>query len=198
MKKFILFFLILFPILSHADETLVFMRHAEKPVNGLGQIDCQGFNRSIELPTVLKSKFGKPDLIMASNPSFLKNDHTGRYYYIRPLATIEPTAILFNMPVNLAFGFKNSYGMERFLLSPENQNNKIFISWEHHIAQKIIQDIVKKVSPNELSRIPQWKNTDYDSLYVLTIHYEKNLPQKATFQLEHEHLNHLPKTCENQ
>jgi hypothetical protein len=198
MKKIFLFFIFLLPCFAYADETLIFMRHAEKPQSGLGQLDCQGFNRSIELPTVLKSKFGKPDLIMASNPSFLKNDHTGRYYYIRPLATIEPTAILFNMPINLAFGFKNYYGMERFLLSPENQNNMIFISWEHHFAEKIVKDIFQKTNPSELSNVPNWNNNDYDSLYVIKIHYVDNVPQKADFQLEHEHLNNLPKTCENQ
>ncbi|NNG64566.1 histidine phosphatase family protein, partial [Pseudomonas fragi] len=30
-------------------QTLVFMRHAEKPADGLGQLNCQGLNRAIAL-----------------------------------------------------------------------------------------------------------------------------------------------------
>ena len=43
---------------ARAEETIVFLRHGEKPSGGYGQLTCQGFNRSLALPLVLTSKFG--------------------------------------------------------------------------------------------------------------------------------------------
>ncbi|HKN29694.1 MAG TPA: hypothetical protein VJY34_18125, partial [Roseiarcus sp.] len=43
-----------------AEETIVFVRHGEKPAAGLGQLDCRGLNRSLELPAVINAMFGKP------------------------------------------------------------------------------------------------------------------------------------------
>ncbi len=33
-------------------ETLVFVRHGEKPAQGYGQLNCQGLNRALALPAV--------------------------------------------------------------------------------------------------------------------------------------------------
>ncbi len=49
-------------------ETIVFVRHGEKPAAGLGQLDCQGLNRALALPPVIAA-FGKVDAIFAPNPS---------------------------------------------------------------------------------------------------------------------------------
>ena len=51
-------------------ETIIFLRHDEKPFDGLGQLTCQGLNRVLALPQVLLSKVGKPDYIFAPNPFF--------------------------------------------------------------------------------------------------------------------------------
>src|ERR1039458_9660443 len=42
-------------------ETIVFLRHGEKPPHGLGQLTPQGLNRAIALSTLLPAKYGKPD-----------------------------------------------------------------------------------------------------------------------------------------
>src|SRR5436305_74785 len=107
-KQSILFFsslLMTLPLTSTSEmsdtiETIVIMRHAEKPPGGLGQLTCQGLNRAIALPKVLNSKFGKPDFIFAPNPAVQVNEGggKGKFYYVRPLATIEPTAISYSMP----------------------------------------------------------------------------------------------------
>ena len=47
-----------------AKETIVFVRHGEKPDAGLGQLDCQGLNRALKLPGVIKATFGKPNAIL--------------------------------------------------------------------------------------------------------------------------------------
>jgi len=50
-------------------QTLVFLRHAEKPGEGLGQLNCQGLNRALDLATLLPERFGNADYVFAANPS---------------------------------------------------------------------------------------------------------------------------------
>src|SRR5438093_10170673 len=90
---------------ARADQTIVFMRHGEKPSGGYGQLTCQGFNRSLALPLVLTSKFGRPTKLYAPSPAVRISDNAGSFYYVRPLATIEPTAIKLGMPVNTKYGY---------------------------------------------------------------------------------------------
>ena len=90
---------------DEATQTLVFIRHGEKPNEGLGQLNCKGLNRALALPSVIANSFGRPDVIYAPNPSDKKEDAGEFYDYVRPLATVEPTAILFKLPVDTSFGF---------------------------------------------------------------------------------------------
>src|SRR5262249_51427836 len=78
---------------ANTTETLVFMRHGEKPAGGYGQLTCQGLNRANALPFVLKSRFGAAQYVFAPNPIVPIPDAAGSFYYVRPLATIEPTAV---------------------------------------------------------------------------------------------------------
>lgn len=50
-------------------QTLVFLRHAEKPGEGLGQLNCQGLNRALDLATLLPERFGNADFVFAANPT---------------------------------------------------------------------------------------------------------------------------------
>ena len=53
---------------AHAQQTIVAIRHAEKPPTSLGQLTCKGLNRALALPNVLIPRFGKPDRIYAPDP----------------------------------------------------------------------------------------------------------------------------------
>src|SRR5215470_1540086 len=90
---------------ASADETIVFFRHGEKPSGGYGQLTCQGLNRALALPTVLTGMFGKPAYLYAPNPAVKISDPAGSAYYVRPLATIEPTAIRAGVGVNTKYGY---------------------------------------------------------------------------------------------
>src|SRR5271165_6976951 len=58
------------PAPADADvETIVAIRHGEKPPEGLGNLSCRGLNRALALPNVLLSKYGKPEFIFAPNPT---------------------------------------------------------------------------------------------------------------------------------
>jgi hypothetical protein len=61
------------------EETIVLIRHGEKPQGGLGQLNCQGLNRSLALPRVLIAKFGKPAFVFAPNPQQEANENGQRY-----------------------------------------------------------------------------------------------------------------------
>src|SRR5271163_3917319 len=91
-------------------ETIVLVRHGEKPALGLGQLDCQGLNRALALPAVIARDFGKPVAIFAPDPAEKKDDLGLPYDYVRPLATIEPTAIAFGMPIDADIGVSDIAG----------------------------------------------------------------------------------------
>ena len=75
-------------------ETIVFLRHGEKPPGGLGQLTCQGLNRALALPAVLIAKFGRANYVFAPDPEGKVTEGGLRQFnYIRPLATIEPTVL---------------------------------------------------------------------------------------------------------
>src|ERR1019366_8877077 len=59
---------------NDAVETIVLVRHGEKPDKGLGQLDCQGLNRALALPPVIAKTFGRPSAIFAPDPSQQKED----------------------------------------------------------------------------------------------------------------------------
>ena len=96
----------------------MFVRHGEKPALGLGQLDCRGLNRALALPGVIAKTWGKPDFIFAPDPAAEKKDAGVSYDYVRPLATIEPTAVLFGMPVDAHIGFADVAGLQAALEAP--------------------------------------------------------------------------------
>ena len=55
-------------------ETIVLVRHGEKPAEGLGQLNCQGLNRALALPVVIGKLFGRLDAIFAPDPAQSKED----------------------------------------------------------------------------------------------------------------------------
>ncbi|MGZ9713759.1 histidine phosphatase family protein [Glaciimonas sp. GNP009] len=179
-----------------ADETIVFIRHGEKPESEFGQLNCQGLNRSLALPANLINKFGKPDAIFAPNPNptALQKESGKIFFYVRPLATIEPTAVRLGLPINLQFGIKDSADLQAALLSPNYKNAVIFVAWEHTWAQKIVQSLVESMDKNEAAKVPLWDRGDFDSIYVVRITGEA-ADRRVTFSLDKQGLNGLPNSC---
>ena len=173
-------------------QTLVFFRHGEKPAAGLGQITCQGLRRALALPDVLTSRFGRPQYIFAPNPLPKVGDPAGTFHYVRPLATIEPTAIKLGMPVNAQYGFLDVAGLQNELLSPGYAGSTTFISWEHLKLVEVVQNIMNFYKSGVA--VPQWTSGDYDSLYIVRI-ANSNGTITAQFERDFEGLNNLPTTC---
>ncbi|WP_144157195.1 histidine phosphatase family protein [Paraburkholderia sp. BCC1885] len=178
---------------SHSVETLVFVRHGEKPAQGYGQLNCQGLNRSLALPAVIAAKFGKPDAIFAPDPGQQKNDSGHPYYYIRPLATIEPTAIQFQMPVQTPYGFAQIDKLETALVDPAYRNKLVVVAWEHKLIEKLVRQIVS-THGGSAGDVPKWHSDDFDSIYIVKLDWQSGKPV-ATFQHSAEGLNNRSTDC---
>ena len=154
---------------AHAEQTIVFFRHAEKPAGGYGQLTCQGLNRALALPAVVAANFGTPDYLYAPDPNVKMTDPAGSFYYVRPLATIEPTAIRVGLSVNTKYGYSDIAGLQSLLITPAKSDTTIFVAWEHSYLVKIVQNIMNHFGGG--ARVPAWSAGDYDSLYVVHVNY---------------------------
>jgi len=175
-----------------AVETIVCIRHGEKPPGGLGQLTCRGLNRALALPNVLLAKYGPPQFVFAPNPA-QKVDGTGDYYYVRPLVTIEPTAIRCGLPINTQFGFREIKGLEYELQKPPYNRAVIFVAWEHVLLDEFAKNLVKDNGGNP-AQVPGWPHDDYDTIFVFKITSEKGR-KTISFAIDHEGLNGLSDNC---
>jgi hypothetical protein len=176
-----------------AVETIVFIRHGEKPKGGLGQLTCQGLNRALALPAVIARMFGKPDALFASNPSIQKRDEGKPYYYIRPLATIEPTAIAFGLPVDVSIGAFDTDGLRSALENPAYRAKLILVAWEHHEIETIVRTLLISHG-GDASAVPTWESDDFDSIYLVRISWSEDAVT-ATFERTRENLDGQPAKC---
>lgn len=198
MKVLLALVLVAFTMTARADaltnevETIVCIRHGEKPKAGLGQLTCRGLNRALALPNVLLGKYGSPQFVFAPNPT-QKVDSGGTYYYVRPLVTIEPTAIRCGLPVNTEFGYKEIKGLEGELAKNNYKNATIFVAWEHVLLDDFVRDMVGQYGGNP-KEVPAWPGKDYDSIFLLKITRGGGKTSIA-FTIDHETLNDLSDQC---
>jgi hypothetical protein len=182
------------PLLAQAvEQKIVFIRHAEKPAQGLGQINCQGLNRALALPAVLLGKFGKPDFVFASDPHEKKPDGGQLYNYVRPLLTVAPTAVQAGLPINTSFGFENIAGLQQELAAPRYQNAVVLVAWEHKKLEDVVKAMLKDMGGNPAD-VPHWKGSDFDSIYVVTVQRTDG-KATATFTHERQQLNGQAAAC---
>ena len=174
------------------------IRHGEKPASGLGQLTCKGLNRALALPALLIGRYGKPDYIYAPNPSMQVNDSQNqpKYSYVRPLATIEPTAIRLGMPVNTQIGFEQIAELRQVLLQPAYAHSLIFVACEHLKLYDFAQQMLKSYGTTP-TPLPEWPNSDYETIYIFHITRSGNAGTPgATLEIQHEDLgNALSDTC---
>ena len=174
-------------------ETIVFIRHGEKPDKGLGQLNCKGLNRALALPPVIAKLFGRPSVIFAPDPSDRKVDDGEPYDYVRPLATIEPTAISLGLPVNASIGVSKMDQLQVALEQPLNRNGLILVAWEHKLIENIVRMLLN-AHGGDAAIVPKWHGDDFDSIYVVTMNWTGDTA-KATFVHQHEGLDGQPNLC---
>ncbi|WP_095053316.1 histidine phosphatase family protein [Pseudomonas sp. Irchel s3b2] len=166
---------------ADGTQTLVFLRHAEKPVGGLGQLNCQGLNRAIDLATLLPEKFGKANYVFAANPTrnVEEGEFDNSYSYIRPLMTISPSAIKLGLPVNIEFSANDTSDLADELLHDKYHNSVIYTAWSHGYLPELINKVAGEAVGKKQNITDDWASSDYDSLYVLTLTWHNG---KASLQ----------------
>lgn len=172
-----------------AAETIIFVRHGEKPAAGLGQLSCQGLNRALALPKALAAKFPTPTAIYAPNPADRKKDHGVAFDYVRPLATIEPTAIALGMPVDTSVGMSRFANLRRRLTHPRFRDATVLVAWEHRQIVTVARDLLAH-NGGDPATVPAWRDDDFGSIYVVTL--DKGAAQ---FRIEQQGLDSLPAAC---
>lgn len=153
---------------------VILIRHGEKPDKGYN-LNCQGLNRARELPSVLYSKFGVPNLIYV--PHFPQSDTSkhGRMYQ-----TIAPFADKYNLKINSDYKESDIKGVAKNILK---QNGTVLLVWEH----KDLNDIAEELGVTDKLH---WSADDFDTIWIIT--YSKK--GKARLTVDHENL-HPSKHC---
>lgn len=175
-------------------ETLVLVRHAEKPEQGLGLLSCQGLNRALVLPDFFAANFQRPDHIFAPNPAVKVTEIHGdgqRYDYVRPLLTIGPTAIRFEVPINTQLPFNDPGLLADTLLDPQYHKDTIYVVWEHSNLVAFAEIVLKRF--HDPAPVPEWSNSDYDTFYVFRFDWGKVPPLK--FEVRSENLGPISQNC---
>ncbi|MBG3080124.1 histidine phosphatase family protein [Proteus mirabilis] len=185
---FLSVFILGFSHMAYSEQTLVFIRHGEKPDNESGQLTCKGLNRSLALPDVLINQFGKPDALFAAAPKQSKLGHS-----LRSLQTLSPLAIKMSLPIHLNYHAKEIKKLCEDLLSQQYKNSVIFIAWEHDNLVKVARDIMKKEG-GDPKLIPKWKSSDFDSIYILKIIREGD-KKNVIFEQRQQGLNGVSPIC---
>ncbi|MDO7926913.1 hypothetical protein Q6A51_09000 [Pseudomonas sp. KFB-139] len=168
---------------KNGTQTLVFLRHAEKPSMGLGQLNCQGLNRAIDLSELLPRTYGKADFIFAANPSRHVEEGEGdlSYSYLRPLMTVGPSAIKLGLPVNIDFGANDTGALADELMHDKYHNAVIYTAWSHGYLPELINKVAQEASGQKMKLLDDWTGDDFDSVLVITLKWVNG---KATLDYE--------------
>ena len=177
-------------------QTLIFMRHAEKPADGLGQLNCQGLNRAIDLATLLPKRYGKADYVFAADPSRQVEEGADddAYSYVRPLMTINPSAIKLGLPINLEYSANDTRALANELTDDKYHSSTIYTAWSHGYLPELINSVASKALGEKTTLTEDWSGSDFDSLYVLTLTWKDG---KATLlsRIDKQGLNNGEKGC---
>ena len=175
-------------------ETLVLVRHAEKPEKGLGLLSCKGLNRALLLPDFFAANFQRPDHIFAPNTAVKVTEIHGdgqRYDYVRPLLTIGPTAVRFEVPINTQLPFNDPGLLADTLLDPQYHKDTIYVAWEHSNLVAFAEIVLKRF--HDPAPVPEWSNNDYDTFYVFRFDWEKVPTLK--FEVRSENFGPIRQDC---
>jgi hypothetical protein len=110
------------------------------------------------------------------------------YSYVRPLATIEPTAIRLGMPVNAQIGYLHIAELQKELLQPAYAHSLIFVAWEHIKLYEFAKQMLQSYGTNP-AQVPDWPNSDYETIYIFHIARSgENGAPRATLEIQKEDL----------
>jgi hypothetical protein len=175
-------------------QTIVFVRHGEKPVDvDNGQLTCQGHNRAIALANVLLPKYGTPAFVFAAAPVENQDDNGVNYWYLRALATIEPSAVAAGVTIDLRYDKSAIDALESELAKSKYAGSLSFVAWEHNEMDQLVANIVHD-NGGDASVVPAWSDDDYDSIFVVTL-IRDGSSTTVSFAHDAEGLDNLSTEC---
>jgi len=183
----------------NANETLYLVRHAEAHPEGYwsdnGYVGA-GQWRALDLPNALLGKISPNQVWSGDISQFTQGTTTALgedlWSGIAPALTVEPYAIANNLPYNLVSSFELSDPNWAQLISNffftggRFSNQKVLVGWSYQQIQPTVQALVSSYYPNTPSPLPAsltaptWLDTDYDSLWTLTLDAHGNLTADFT------------------
>ena len=175
-------------------ETLLFIRHAEKSPDGYGQLSCKGLNRALRLGARLAERYGRIDAVFAPDPSRQKPDGALSYDYVRPLATVEPSAIRFGLPVHAAIGYNETDKLVAALMVPDFHAATVLVAWEHHEMNAMVPTLVAMLG-GDRRQVPEWQSRDFDGVWRVTIIRDGAAKPTVAFAAERQGLDGQPDAC---
>jgi hypothetical protein len=145
------------PAARAADSTIVIVRHGEKPDDG-DNLSCEGLNRALALPAVLRRKFGKHAFTAAYVPKLALGDATK---HARMFQTVTPFAVRQNLTVNSNFDEEDVAAVAADVLQ---RSGTILIVWQH----SQIRPLALALHVPESKLPDEWKGKDFESIWIVT------------------------------
>ncbi|HEX4076735.1 MAG TPA: histidine phosphatase family protein [Candidatus Acidoferrales bacterium] len=175
------------PSNTNTNETVYLIRHAEAhpiPAWDDGNYVGPGQWRALDLPNALRGKI-HPTQVYSIDPSaggIPNGDGTALSSYVRPSLTAEPYAIANGLPFNLAASVAvfsevppafATNASKFFFTQGTFSNQTLLVAWEHDHIPPTINALLNsyQVTPNA----PTWLDTDYDSMWTVTLDNAGNL-----------------------
>ena len=147
---------------ASAQSTVYIIRHGEKTFHA-GCLDIQGQERANNLQNVFTGlgNLSKPTAIFANKYNYQPECE-------RCWLTVQAIAQNLSLPVNFEHGYMPSVGGNKkaaeAIIKSAQTEPVILVSWEHYNIQFLAEALgVPK------HRVPTWKGTDFDSVYVLEL-----------------------------
>lgn len=182
------------PARAQQTERIVLLRHGEKPAQGLGQLTCKGLNRALLLPAYLGKEFPRPSAIFVPDPSAKACELHGDgqcYDYVRPLATIEPTAVRLGMPVDTQIAYTDIGRLADTLLAPQYRTATVYVVWEHLEIVRFTELVLRRLG--SAAAVPDWTNGDYDTIFELVVSWKE--PPTVKLEVHRETLGEISDSC---
>jgi hypothetical protein len=136
---------------------VIIIRHGEKPATG-DNLSCTGMNRALQLPGVLKKKFGIPAHTYVPSLRCGKSTEHARMFQ-----TVAPFAIKHGLKVNSEFAEDD---FENIAADVLNKTGIILMVWEHSAIQNLASSL-------GAANPPAWKDRDFDSIWIIDFKSDK-------------------------
>jgi len=132
---------------------IVLVRHGEKEAVG-DNLNCQGLNRSLQLPKVLVAKFGVPAGVYVPAVNSKKSASHARMFQ-----TASPLAIKYNLAINTKYEVDDYPGLAQAL---EARTGTVVVVWEHKAMNNILKALGVK------TKGLKWADEDFDGIWIVT------------------------------